>query len=276
MVNSIVAVSQSTARDVVKDYKQHVFKVASDQFQDKEDGDKMPETSGSIVSAIQNRLSRNLFKGPATADQILQFRKHYKIWSSSNPIHEINGVPYDFLLTVGTDYPYKNYGTFFAALDLLADDVLDRISIVMVGRGGMNGDEFNQMKRHPVHVYSDGHKEERKAATVSSQVPLRVHVLSYIEEKDLPVVYSGEYFDQSMHISTNCYCSCCRAGIYIILRRVWPSIGRSTHEWNSCCCNKCLVITRSRGSKRNHHVCSKPAITRAGLCRHDGITPSFR
>ena len=202
-VNSVVAVSQSTARDVVHDYHDKVIKTAADKYQGNDEGDPVPATRGTIVNAIPNRLSRNLFKGPATPSEILAFRKRAKIWDSPRPMHRIHGVPYDFLLTVGTDYPYKNYDTFFAALDMLPDFVLERISVVMVGRGGMSGGELAQVKERAVlQTFADGRVEElNKRPEVKKRAPLRVHVLSYIDERDLPVVYSGMRACCNLHIS---------------------------------------------------------------------------
>lgn len=103
-VDSIVAVSHSTARDIVELYGDRVTKRPGDAFFDvtppRHVGDYLHNT---IVSTTVNRVSRALFPGPADSLTIMEFRKRYRLWTAERPVyHGVSEVPMDYFALVGS------------------------------------------------------------------------------------------------------------------------------------------------------------------------------
>ena len=69
----------------------------------------------------------------------------------------------------------------------------------MVGRGGPSEEERNLVERHPLIVY-EGDQEQtyvRKEPPTNgprSDVAVRVRILSYLDEKDMPALYSSREY----------------------------------------------------------------------------------
>lgn len=185
-VDSIVAVSHSTARDLIEIYPKKV--------QRKPAVIKKPidYLSNTIISVVHNRISSDIFPGPASADQIQQFRNKYSIKASKTPMFKIDSVPYDYFLTVGTESGYKNFAAVFKALDNMPDEILEKTILLMIGRkAGLSRSEIAQVKQHPLILYTAGQDGRLINGVTSNAQPIRVQILEFLDEKDLSTVYSG-------------------------------------------------------------------------------------
>ena len=272
-VASVVAVSYSTAHDLVALYGDRVKKRPGDPYyrqgggqdggqgsqgsQSDQDGDQDqdpdPITRDTIISTTPNRISREVFPGPASAPEMRSVRERYRVWSVDDvdaevdasaadgstttttttttasvtprprPVYrDADGVPYDYFLTVGSAHPYKNFGALFSAMDRLPDWVLTRVSFIMVGRGAPTAEERARIQRHPLHVQrntdpvnkshfvverwpasavfaeqqhqgstSPAGNSSSTTTTTTTVPPVRVQILDYVDEKDLPALYSS-------------------------------------------------------------------------------------
>ncbi|KAI3643722.1 hypothetical protein MP228_009886 [Amoeboaphelidium protococcarum] len=189
-IASIISVSEATSRDIAKWYGDKVRLSESDIQQEDTDTDNV--TKNTIVSTIQNRISRDVFPGIASPELIMQVRSKYKFPSDKDPVYVKDGTPIDYFVTVGSAHSYKNSKFMFAALDLLPDDVLQKFWILLVGRSGPTEEELSQVVKHPVIITENDY--QRKVVSSrdgKSHVPIRFKIVRYMDLKDLSATYSG-------------------------------------------------------------------------------------
>jgi glycosyltransferase involved in cell wall biosynthesis len=199
-INSVIAVSHSTSHDIVDHYGDQVRKTMFDEYYGR-DADPDRYTRNTIISTVPNRISRKVFPGPASKEKILALRKKYRIWKSPKPILLTNNVPFDYFLTMGSDHPYKNFPTLFAAFDLLPDEILSRISFILSGRKYPTEGERNLVTRHPL-IVQEGENFQTFAATAphESTVPVRIQIIGYVDEQDLPALYTSMPLFKWIHL----------------------------------------------------------------------------
>ncbi|KAI3635325.1 hypothetical protein MIR68_006891 [Amoeboaphelidium protococcarum] len=193
-IASVISVSEATSRDILKWYGDKVRLSESDIQQEDTDTDNYEDdvTKNTIISTIQNRISRDVFPGIATSEQIMQVRSKYKFPSVKDPAYVKNGTLIDYFVTVGSAHSYKNSKYMFAALDLLPDDVLQKFWILMIGRSEPTEQELSYISNHPVVITENDH--QRKVVSSrdgKSHVPIRFKIVVYMDLKDLPATYSG-------------------------------------------------------------------------------------
>lgn len=84
----------------------------------------------------------------------------------------------------------------FAAFDHLDDNQLQRVSLLVLGRGAPGSNEFNGITNHRVLV-TEGIDDDMRETMhipvgVISDVVIRVHVISHMRQEDMPTMYSSK------------------------------------------------------------------------------------
>jgi glycosyltransferase involved in cell wall biosynthesis len=222
-VNSIVTVSDSTARDLIRLYDKDLHLVPSDPAYRLLNGSDVGTVDGEkhwwfsfgwdrVLTSIYNRISRDVFPGPSEPADIRRFREQLKLFTmdkalpyrianqggSSSSSNSKEDIPVDYFLTVGSDHPYKNFEPLMAAIDQLDDDLLSRVQFVMIGRGGFKDYDRGQIHRHRVIFRENGGDEQHWSPSKPvplSTVPIRLVFGDFIAEDLLKHAYSGEHIN---------------------------------------------------------------------------------
>ncbi|KAI3656887.1 hypothetical protein MP638_001379 [Amoeboaphelidium occidentale] len=201
-VNSIVSVSYSTSRDLLELYGDKVTNT-------NEKDDDTEFTKGSIVRTIQNRISRDVFKGVASQEEISAFANDNGLFMLPESYEHL---PY--FISVGSSYHYKNHDTLFKAIGLLPAQICNRIAFVLSGRTRSVSDSERKMLgdvrlivRHDdgkeeidserkmlgnvrLIVRHDDGKEEMFGSEQAEKI-VRLRYVHYMKDQDLGTAYTA-------------------------------------------------------------------------------------
>jgi glycosyltransferase involved in cell wall biosynthesis len=178
-VNSIVSVSYSTSRDLLELYGDKVKNT-------NEKDDDTEFTKGSIVRTIQNRISRDVFKGVASEEEVSAF-------ANDNGLFMLPGsyehLPY--FISVGSSYHYKNHDTLFKAIGLLPAQICNRIAFVLSGRTHSVSDSERKMLGDVRLIVRHDDGTEEMFGSEQAEKIVRIRYVHYMKDQDLGTAYTA-------------------------------------------------------------------------------------